>query len=93
MVNISNNIVNVTAQIQLASNLGLSTNGSDEVNVAVAKTSDSKGRLWAAIGWDYTETTGILTVYFNAVPADDGVSLLVNIQTVYPTATLVVSQP
>ena len=88
MANVKNNKVNITAKIQLDSNLGLSTNGSSDIDTMVAQTQDT-GAMWNAIGWFYDETSGILTVYFNAVPSDDGAQLLTNIQTAYPSATWV----
>jgi hypothetical protein len=78
----------IYAKIQLAQNLGISASGSDQVNAAVNQTQDPNG-LWSAVGWFYDEPSGVLTVYFNAVPSDDGAQLLTNIQGIYSTAAFV----
>ncbi len=84
MVNVKTNPSNITALVQLAPNLGVSTTGSPQIDSAVQQTAN-------AVGWNYDEPSGVLTVYFNAVPADDGAQLLTNIQTVYSTAAFVTS--
>lgn len=88
MANVKNNKVNIVAKIQLSSNLGLSAEGSVNIDSAVTQTQDANGE-WNAVGWFYDEASGVLTVYFNAVPSDDGAQLLTNIQTVYPSAAWV----
>lgn len=79
MANVKQNPSNITAKIQLDVNLGISTAGSTDVDNVVKTTPN-------CVGWFYDETSGVLTVYLNLVPDDDGAKLLTKLQTVYPNA-------